>query len=154
MGSIWNAIQLMKPGCYMASVDLKDAYYSVHVSKKHQKYLKFSWNGKLYKFTCFPNGLALAPRKFTKLLKPVYSTLRLKGKISSLYIDDSILMGDNFTECAANVVDTVKLLDNLNFTPRPKKSVFISTQILFYLGFVLNSLTMTVSLTQETVKKL
>ena len=152
MDSIWNAIQLMKPGCYMASVDLKDAYYSVHVSKKHQKYLKFSWNGKLYKFTCF--GLALAPRKFTKLLKPVYSTLRLKGHISSPYIDDSILMGDNFSECAANVVDTVQLLDNLNFVPHPKKSVFIPTQILVYLGFVLNSLTMTVSLTPETVKKL
>ena len=90
MESIWNAMQLMKPGCYMASVDLKDAYYSVHVSKKHQRYLKFSWNGKLYKFTCFPNGLALAPRKFTKLLKPVYSTLRLKGHISSPYIDDSL----------------------------------------------------------------
>ena len=145
----------MKPGCYMASVDLKDANYSVHVSKKHQKYLKFSWNGKLYiKFTCFPNGLDLAPRKFTKLLKPVHSTLRLKGHISSPYTDDSILMGDNFTECAADVVDTVQLLDNLNFVPHPKKSVFIPTQILVYLGFFLNSLTTTVSLTQETVKKL
>jgi len=154
MESIWNAIQLMKPGCYMASVDLKDAYYSVHVSKKHQKYLKFSWNGTLYNFTCFPNGLALAPRKFTKLLKPVYSALRLKGHISSPYIDDSILMGDNFSECAANVIDTVQLLDNLNFVPHPKKSVFIPTQILVYLGFVLNSLTMTVSLTPEKAKKL
>ena len=79
----------------MATVDLKDAYYSVHVSKKHQNYLKFSWNGELYKFTRFLYGLALAPRKFTKLLKPVYSTLTQKGHISSPYIDDSILMGDN-----------------------------------------------------------
>ena len=72
MESIWNAIQLMEPRCYMASVDLKDAYYSVHVCKNHKKYLKFSWNGTLYKFTCFPNGLALAPRKFTEQMKPVY----------------------------------------------------------------------------------
>ena len=115
MESNWHAIQLMKPGCYMASIDLKDAYYSVHICMKHQKYLKFSWNGTLYKFTCFPNGLALAPRKFTKLLKPVYSALRRKGHISSPYIDDSTLMGDNFHECADNVVDTVKLLDSLNF---------------------------------------
>ena len=63
-------------------------------------------------------------------------------------------MSDNFSECAANVVETVQLLDNLNFVPHPKKSVFIPTQILVYLGFVLNSLTMTVSLTPEKAKKL
>ena len=30
----------------------------------------------LFKFTCFPNGLAFCPRKFTKLMKPVFATLR------------------------------------------------------------------------------
>ena len=29
MESLQSAVRLMKPGCYMASVDLKDAYYSV-----------------------------------------------------------------------------------------------------------------------------
>ena len=38
--------------------------------------------------------------------------------------------------------------------PHPKKSVFIPTQTIVYLGFVLNSLTMTVSLTPEKAKKL
>lgn len=154
MDSIWNAIRLMKPHCYMASVDLKDAYYSVRISTKHQTYLKFFWNGALYKFTCFPNGLALAPRKFTKLLKPVYTSLRHKGHLSSPYIDDSILLGYSFSECASNVIDTVKVLDNLNFVPHPKKSVFIPTQIIVFLGFVLNSINMTVSLTPEKAKKL
>jgi hypothetical protein len=45
MDSIWTAIGLMKPDCYMTSVDLKDAYYSVRVSPQHQKYLKFMFNG-------------------------------------------------------------------------------------------------------------
>lgn len=153
MDSIWNAISLMKPNCYMASVDLKDAYYSVRICAEHQKYLKFDWNGKLYKFTCFPNGLALAPRKFTKLLKPVYSSLRKKGHISSPYIDDSILIGDNFNDCAANIVETVKVLDNLNFVTHPEKSVLIPTQKIVFLGFILNSITMTVSLTPEKAKK-
>jgi hypothetical protein len=56
----------MKPRCFMASVDLKDAYYSVPASASDQKYLKF---------TCFPNGLACCPRLYTKLLKPVYASL-------------------------------------------------------------------------------
>ena len=89
MENIWSAIRLMKPGCYMASVDLKDAYYSVPICKDHQKFLKFEWKGVLYQFVCFPNGLALCPRKFTKLLKPVFSILRQQGHISVAYTDDS-----------------------------------------------------------------
>ena len=29
MGSLQSALRMMRPGCYMASIDLKDAYYSV-----------------------------------------------------------------------------------------------------------------------------
>jgi len=81
MDTVWTAVEMMKPGCYMASIDLKDAYYSVSIDKQDHKYLKFSWRGNLYQFTCFPNGLAFCPRKFTKLLKPVYSTLRQMGHL-------------------------------------------------------------------------
>ena len=58
MDSVWTAIRLITPNRYMASIDLKDAYYSVPIAKPHQKYLKFEWNNMLYKFTCFPNSLA------------------------------------------------------------------------------------------------
>ena len=134
------------------------AYFPVRICSEHQIYLTFSWKETLYKFTCFPmdNGLALAPAKFTKLLIPVYSSLRKKGHISSPYIDDSILMGDNFNECALNAVDTVKVLDNLNFVthPRPVKSVLLPTQVIVFLGFILHSITTTVSLTSEKAEKL
>lgn len=36
------------------------------------------------------NGLALEPRMFTKLLKPVFANLRAAGFASSSLIDDSI----------------------------------------------------------------
>ena len=91
METVWTAISMMKPGCYMASIDIKDAYYCVPVAKDHQKYLKFMWKGTLYQFTCYPNGLACCPRKFTKLMKPVYCTLRQAGHLSVGYIDDSYL---------------------------------------------------------------
>ena len=78
----------------MASIDLKDAYYSVPIAQAHQKYLKFQWENKLYAFTCFPNGLAFCRRKFTKLLKPVYSGLRQLGYVSSPYIDVHLVFKD------------------------------------------------------------
>jgi hypothetical protein len=39
-----------------------------------QKFLRFQWKGKNYQYTCLPNGITSAPRIFTKLMKPVYST--------------------------------------------------------------------------------
>ena len=70
MDTLWSVIKLIKPNCFMASVDLKDAYYTVPVALASQKFLKFEWKGQLYQYTCLPNGLSSCPRKFTKLLKP------------------------------------------------------------------------------------
>ena len=154
MDNIWSAIRLMKPGCYMASIDLKDAYYPVPICSNYQKFLRFEWKGILYQFVCFPNGLALCPRKFTKLLKPVSSMLRKQGHILVAFIDDSWLTADGFNLCIQNVVDTVTLLDKVGFIVHPDKSVLLPTQTIVFLGFVLNSILMQVSLTHERALKL
>lgn len=69
MDSLQTAIHLMTKDCFMASIDLKDAYYSVPIAASSRKYLCFQWAGQLYQYTCLPNGLASAPRIFTKLLQ-------------------------------------------------------------------------------------
>ena len=33
--TVWSAICMLRPGYYMASIDLKDAYYSVPVHADH-----------------------------------------------------------------------------------------------------------------------
>ena len=47
------------------------------------------------------------------------------------------------------MIDTVNLLDALGFTIHPDKSKFIPSQVLIFLGFVINSVTMKVRLTDE-----
>ena len=138
----------------MASVDLRDAYYSIPIDTEHQKYLKFHWRGKLLEFTCLPNGLCCAPRLFTKVLKPVYATLRRKGHLNVGYIDDSYLQGDTVSKCNDNITDTIDLFTRLGFIIQPLESVLQPTQILTFLGFVLNSLNMTVSLTTEKINRI
>ena len=93
MESLTCAIQLMKKNCNMASIDLTDAYYTVPVAVEHRKYLRFFSRNRLFQYTCLPNGLASAPRYFTKLLKPVYSTLHSQGYLNVGYIDDSYYRG-------------------------------------------------------------
>ena len=82
LDTLEKAIQLVRPGCYMASLDLKDAYFSVPIALEQQRYLKFLWRGVLYQFQCLPMGLTSSPRLFTKLLKPVFGHLRAQCGIS------------------------------------------------------------------------
>ena len=56
MESLTNVLNMVKPGAFMPSVDLKDAFYSVPIHPEHQKYFKFFWNGKHYQFAAMPNG--------------------------------------------------------------------------------------------------
>ena len=70
MDSLHTILRLMKKGCYIASLDIKDTYYIIPVDETYQTYLKFQWETQLYCFTGLPNGLEPCPRKFTKVLEP------------------------------------------------------------------------------------
>ena len=88
-------------------IDLKDAYLTVPIARKHWKYLRFTWKGKRFQFSSLPFGLA---RTFTKLLRPVAT--RWQGLRVVFYIDDILLMAD-----------MVNMLDKLGFVLNPKKWV-------------------------------
>ena len=130
METLKNALALVKPNrVFFCSLGLKDAYFSVHVNKSSQEYLKFflllfflllfffffffggggGGGGQLYMFTAFPNGLACFPRFFTKLLKPVMAHLHMLGFVSTIFTDDTLLMGDSEKECVQNVKSLLAL---------------------------------------------
>lgn len=153
MDTFRTALKLIRPGCFMASVDLKDAYYSIPIAEEDRKLLMFQWKGKYYQFTCLPNGLSSSPRIFTKILKPVYACLRSIGHTCMGRIDDSLLVGQSFNSCHRNIADTVSLFTNLGFTIHPVKSVLQPQQKIDFLGFVLDSIIMTVTLTDAKAMK-
>ena len=68
--------RLLTPNCYMASIDLKDAYLLVPVAEKYRKYLRFEFNQKLYEFDCLPFGLCTAPYVFTKLMNNLIAGIK------------------------------------------------------------------------------
>ena len=66
MDNLSTVLNMVRQDCYMTSIDLADAYYTVTVFCMDQKYLLVQLEGKLSKYTCLPNGLSSAPRIFTK----------------------------------------------------------------------------------------
>ena len=152
MESLNHVLDALVPNCFMASVDLKDAYFSIPIYAGHTRYLKFSHRDKLFKFVAMPNGYGPAMRAFTKVTKVPFTSLRQKGHISVVYVDDTYLQRDTYQTCMKNVIDTINMLRSLGFTIHAEKSVFPQQEITF-LGFVLNSIDMSITLTLEKKQK-
>lgn len=154
MDTFSSAVKLITPGAYAASIDLKDAYYSVPIHPTHQKYLKFLWKGKLYKFTALPNGLSSGPRQFTKLLKPPLAALRLRGHNIVAYIDDTLIVGSSEKAVTEAVEDTITLLESLGFIINQEKSVFQPSRNIVFLGFQLDTISMRVTLPTKKIEEI
>ena len=84
-----------------------------------------------------------------QVLTPPFKYLRSKGHLSVKYIDDSLLLGETFEICFNNIRATVALLQELGFTVNPEKSVLVPAQQIIFLGFVIDSVKMTITLTEE-----
>lgn len=154
MDSIKVVLSHVTRGCWMASLDLKQAYHSVHIAEDYQKYLKFIWGQELYQYTCYPNGLAPCPRKFTKLTKVPLSWLRERYHIIIGYLDDFFIKGKSKERCRETVIEAVMLLQRLGFTIHPEKSEFDPVTTIMFLGFVIDSIEMTVTLPEEKKEEL
>ena len=110
MDTLWTVIRMLKHNCYMASIDIKGAYYSVPIADTDQNYLTFEWREYCTNLHVSLMVWHCALESSQKLLKPVYCYLRKKGHLSSGCIDDSYLQGDGYQDCLANVLDTIKLI--------------------------------------------
>ena len=138
MKSILNVFKIIKEDVWMASVDLKNVFFTIPINEAHQKYFIFEWLGKIYKFIAMPNGYSDAMCIFTKLSKPVYAYLRQQGCLSVIFVDDSYLQVDTKQEFLQNIEATVSLLDSLGFAIHKRKSILHETLEIEFLGFVFN----------------
>ena len=124
-------------------------HISVRVNPNFQRYFTCYWKECYYEFLRMPNGYAQAQLLFTKLLKQPFGFLRKHGYALVGYIDDSYLQGDTHKHCLESIHATRDLLVLLGFSINYVKSVFQPAQRITFLGFVLDSLTMSISLTDK-----
>ena len=99
------------------------------------------------------NGYGPAMRALTKLMKSPFSFLRPEGFLSAIYVDDCYLQGDSFRKCAKNVLKTIEILESLGFYIKIDKSGIIPKQQITFLGVIIDSLHMKITLTIEKKQK-
>lgn len=148
---IRTVCKLITKNCYMATIDLKDAYFSIKIASNSKKFLRFKFENKLYQFNALPFGLCTAPYTFTKIMKPIISYLREQNIILSIYLDDIICFSDDYTTCHNNIHTICDVLRSLGFVINTEKSCLIPTTYCKYLGFMLDSKSMTMSLPSSKI---
>ena len=154
METLTQALKLIRPNAYFGSIDLQDAYYTVPVHENFRKFLRFIWQNTVFEYLVAPNGLACVPRKFTKIMKPVFSMLRSHGHVVTGYLDDSLLIGNSAEECTSTLAAASNIISSLGFIIHTQKSQMDPTQCIVFLGFEINSVNMTVRLTSDKANKI
>lgn len=145
---------ILQPGMWMGKLDLKDAYFTVPISKAHRKYLQFRWKGTVYQYKCLPFGLATAPYAFTKLTKPLVSHIRANGIRILIYLDDAFITDINERQTQTAIDFVKQVFVSAGFIINEQRSIFKPVQCLEYLGFVINSSDFTFSLPTSKCEKI
>ena len=136
----------------MCKIDLKGAYFIVPLDKSCRHLVRFLWEGNLYEFLCQCFDLGPVPRDFTKILKVPISLLRRLNIRILIYLDDMLLMSQLIERLLVARDTVIFLLQHLGYVINFKKSVMELVQTIEYLGLLLNSIQMSLSLTEEKVK--
>ena len=135
----------------IVSLDLNDTV-PVHISGC--KYLRFMWKGKMFEFTSLPFRLAPAPLIFTKLLRPVVAFLRWMGIRIMINLDDNLIMAPFLEDVSGKLQTVLQILTHLGFVINRKKCFFVPTQVIEFLGFIVDFTRMVLCLPRDKVCKI
>ena len=90
--SVLNSI---RPGDWMISLDLQDAYLQVPVHHDSRRFLRFVLDGKPFQFRVLCFGLTTAPQVFTRIMAPVSAILHRHGVRMLRYLDDWLILASS-----------------------------------------------------------
>ena len=156
-----DAVRLLKPGYYMAKIDLHHAYRSVSIHPSNYKATGLKWKFKSnpHKVTYLidtrlPYGGKRAPEIFHRLTQSVRRMMAKKGfRALVVYLDDFLIVGATYAECLEAFNYLLELLQDLGFEISWHK-VVSPTQVLIFLGVELNTVSQTMSLPQHKLVEL
>ena len=149
MENLQLILDSVTPLYWMCVLDLSDAYLTVAINWRYFRFLKFSFQGRIYVYVCLPFGISSVPRTFSKFLKPITARLRLLGIILVIYIDDLWISAVTYQGCLQSMYTSAETLNRVGFLLNRKKSKPQPSQQVVALGYFIDSITMTVSLPAE-----
>lgn len=148
--------EAIRPGEWVASIDIRDAYLHVPMARNTRRYLRFVVGREVFQFKALPFGLSTSPREFTKLLEPVVRWLRLRGIRVHAYLDDWLVRGPSQSQAVEKARSVVSCLRFLGWVINEEKSSLTPSQEFTFLGMRFNTSgpVVLVSPSREVVQRL
>ena len=148
MEGLYMLPSIVRQGWFMVKLDLKDAYLTIPVAQESWSLLTFQVGSPhtLMQFRCLPFGLCTAPFTFSKATKPVTQFLQQLGVHLIIYLDDLLLAAPTKDQLLVDLSTTIWLLASLGFLINIPKSITTPTCHLEFLGFVVDTENMVISL--------
>ena len=132
--NIDSHLQHLEASRFIASIDLKDAYWQVVLDEQSRDKTAFTIPGRpLYQFTRMPFGLCNAAQRMCRVMDKIIPQ-RLKQQVF-VYLDDLLVIGNDFHSFANTLSEVATCLNKANLTINAKKSKF-GFKHLRYLGFI------------------
>ena len=158
--SLSDALNLIKPCSYMAKVDLKAAYRSVHINPQQHTLTGLKWKFKsdmepTYMIdTRLPFGARKSPFVFNRITQSIKRMMSRKGFSNIVvYLDDFFICADSFDECLHAYTTLVYLLRGLGFDINWDK-VVDPCECLCFLGVIIDTVQGTLSLPNSKTKEI
>ena len=148
---IWS----MGRGTLLAKIDIEHAYRNVPVHTEDRLLLVMQWREKFYMDTVLPFGLRSAPKIFSAVADALEWILLQAGVTFIIhYLDDYLTMGKEHTkECENNLALIQQICAWLGF-PLKAEKMEGPTEILIFLGILIDTLRMELRLPQEKLAEL
>ena len=155
--SIQDVINLITPNCFFAKLDQKAAYRSVGIHPSNYTYMGLKWLFEgdtqptylIDKHLCF--GAKNFPGIFHRLTQAVRRMMK-RGWNIVCFLDDVLLIADDFTQCYNGYTELIRLVRALGFAIAWNKTSD-PCQVVTYLGVCFDSTSRTVSLPPDKVEK-
>ena len=154
METLKSVLPLINKNDWFCRWDVRKGFFNIPIHPEFQHYFCFDFEGQRYQYTCLVMGLSIAPLYFSKVMGLLVQMARSWGIRVSFYIDDTLIRGPSFKAAYSDTLTVGNILQLAGFLLHEQKSVTTPTQRITYLGFEIDSRSMTVSLPQDKVKRL
>ena len=154
METIQSVLLSVRQGDWMASIDLKEAYLQVPVHPASRHFLRFVFRDTVYQFKALCFGLSTAPQVFTRVMAPVSAILHSLGIRMRRYLDDWLVQSSSRESLLEDLQTVLRLCHELGIVINPKKSNLVPSQVVQYLGVVIDSTSFRASPSVERISRL
>ena len=139
METVTSVLLSVREGDFLASLDLKDAYFQIPIHPSSRKLLRFTSEGMVHQFRALFFGLSTAPQVFTKVFAAVSEWAHSHGIRLLRYLDDWLVFSSSEREANQAVQSLLSLCRTLGIVINEKKSDLVPSQTAKYLGMTIDT---------------